>query len=308
MSRPLAMDVDHDKTLEAAGLPDSLAAPTLIEAPTVRVEPRRSRAARVGAVVLPPLVLVGVGIGVWYFVSLVGMSEPRRFLVPPPDQVVREGFLQWDNLHKLLDALWSSVRVAAIGLAISVVLGVALAVAMSQSKLIERAVFPVMVAQQATPILALTPMIALIFGTNQTSRVIVCVLITIFPILLNTLFGLVSGDPGLHDLITLHHGGRLTRLRKVMFPSALPAMFAGLRISAGLSVVGAIVGDFFFGRGEKGLGQLIREYANNSNDIRLMYAAVIVSSLLGIAVFLAFGALQQLAIGKWHDPKSGAGR
>ena len=143
---------------------------------------------------------------------------------------------------------------------------------MSQSKLIERATFPLMVALQAMPILTLVPMIAIIFGSNQTSRVIVCVLITIFPIVLNTLFGLVSGDPGLHDLITLHRGGRVTRLRKVMFPSALPAMFAGLRISAGLSVIGAIVGDFFFGKGEKGLGQLIRQYASNSNDIPVMYA------------------------------------
>jgi NitT/TauT family transport system permease protein len=310
MSNPghLTADVDHHEPPLDGALPEGLGAPSLVEAPTLRTEPQRSRAARVAAVVLPPLVLVGACIGIWYYVSLVGLSERRQFLVPPPDEVIADGFLDWDNLSKLLDALWSSVRVAAIGLAISVVIGVALAVAMSQSKLIERAVFPLMVAQQATPILALTPMIALIFGTNQTSRVIVCVMITIFPIVLNTLFGLVSGDPGLHDLITLHHGGRLTRLRKVMFPSALPAMFAGLRISAGLSVVGAIVGDFFFGRGEKGLGQLIRQYASNSNDIPLMYATVIVASALGIAVFLAFGALQHAAIGAWHDSKSGAGR
>jgi NitT/TauT family transport system permease protein len=222
--------------------------------------------------------------------------------------VVRRGFFEWDNLHELLDALWSSVRVAGIGLAISVVLGVALATLMSQSKLIERATFPLMVALQAMPILTLVPMIAIIFGSNQTSRVIVCVLITIFPIVLNTLFGLVSGDPGLHDLITLHHGGRITRLRKVMFPSALPAMFAGLRISAGLSVIGAIVGDFFFGKGEKGLGQLIRQYASNSNDIPVMYATTLVAATLGIVVFLLFGVLQHAVIGAWYDSKSGGGR
>lgn len=287
---------------------DGTASSALVEAPTLREDPERRLSVRVAAVILPPLVLVAAGVGVWYFVSYVGMSEGRRFLVPPPHEVVNVGFLDWDNLHEILDGLWSSVRVATIGLAIAVVLGVVLAVAMSQSKLVERAVFPVMVAQQATPILALTPLIALLFGTNQTSRVIVCVMITIFPIVLNSLFGLVSADTGLHDLITLHHGGRVTRLRKVMFPSALPAMFAGLRISAGLSVVGAIVGDFFFGRGEKGLGQLIRQYSASSNYIPLLYAAVIVASVLGITVFLAFGALQNAVIGKWYDSNSGGGR
>ena len=136
---------------------------------------------------------------------------------------------------------------------------------MSQSKLIERAVFPLLVALQAIPILAMVPLIAIWFDTKTTSRVIVCVIIAFFPIVLNTLFGLVSADPGLHDLLTLHHASRWTRLRRSMLPAALPAMFAGLRISAGLSVIGAIVGDFFFGRGERGLGQLIRQYSGNTN-------------------------------------------
>ena len=112
----------------------------------------------------------------------------------------------------------------------------------------------------------------------------------------------------MHDLFTLHHGGRVTRLRKLMFPAALPAMFAGLRISAGLSVIGAIVGDFFFGKGEKGLGQLIRQYASNSNDIPVMYATTLVAATLGIVVFLLFGVLQHAVIGAWYDSKSGGGR
>ena len=81
---------------------------------------------------------------------------------------------------------------------------------------------------------------------------IVCVIISLFPIIVNTLFGLQSADRAMHDLFTLQHASRSTRLRKLMFPAALPAIFAGLRISAGLSVIGAIVGDFFFGRGDTG--------------------------------------------------------
>jgi NitT/TauT family transport system permease protein len=93
-----------------------------------------------------------------------------------------------------------------------------------------------------------------------------------------------------------------------MFPSALPAIFAGLRIAAGLSVIGAIVGDFFFGLGDVGLGQLIKKYSLNTNYGEQLLAAVIMSSLLGITVFLSFGALQNAVIGKWYDPKSGSGR
>ena len=282
MSSDTSVDVEAHGPPVGGTVPAGMTAPSLIEAPTVRVEPPKRRIVRIAAVVLPPLVLV---------------ARPHRLLVlRQPRLDVGTAALpaaaartRWcavasssgTTCTRLLDALWSSVRVAAIGLAISVVLGVALATLMSQSKLIERAMFPLMVALQAMPILALVPLIAILFGTNQTSRVIVCVLITFFPIVLNTLFGLVSADPGLHDLITLHHGGRVTRLRKVMFPSALPAMFAGLRISAGLSVIGAIVGDFFFGQGEKGLGQLIRQYAATPTTSPAMYAAAIVAATLG---------------------------
>ena len=148
-----------------------------------------------------------------------------------------------------------STKVALIGLAIAVVLGILIAVLMSQAKIAERAIFPYMVTLQAIPILAIVPLIGFWFGYGTKSRVFVCVIISIFPIIVNTLFGLQSADRGMHDLFTLHHANRVTRLRKLMFPAALPAIFAGLRISAGLSVIGAVVGDFFFGQGESGIGQ-----------------------------------------------------
>lgn len=283
-------------------------ATTLIESATLRTAPKGSPARRLAAMVIPPTLLLSAVIGGWYYVHRFVLDQRRKFILPYPHDVVRVGFLEWDNLRELLLSAWSSTKVAAIGLFLAIVLGVLIATLMSQSKLIERAVFPLLVALQAIPILAITPLIVMVLGSGQRARVAVCVIISFFPIVLNTLFGLVGADGGLHDLVSLHRGGRWTRLRKVMFPSALPAMFAGLRISAGLSVIGAIVGDFFFGRGEVGIGQRIRQYANNSNYNNQLYAAVIVSSLMGIVVFLAFGALQNAAIGKWHDSKSGSGR
>jgi NitT/TauT family transport system permease protein len=252
------------------------------------------------AIVLPPLVLTVIVLGVWYFVSYVVLIPRRRFLLRPPHEVLQNGFLDWDVFSDILDSLWSSTKVALIGLAISIVLGMFVAVLMSQAKVIERAVFPYMVVLQAIPILAIVPLIGFWFGYGLNARVIVCVIISIFPIIANTLFGLLSADAAMHDLFTLHRANRLTRLRKLMFPAALPAIFTGLRISAGLSVIGAIVGDFFFGQGDAGIGQDLRKYANNLDGEELI-TAVIMASLLGVAIFLAVNFLERRVTGKWRE-------
>jgi NitT/TauT family transport system permease protein len=250
--------------------------------------------------VLPPIVLGAVLIGIWYLISYVVLDPQRRFLLEPPHNVWNEGFADWANFSEILEGLWSSTKVAAIGLAIAVAFGMSMAIAMSQTKLIERALFPYAVSLQAIPILAIVPLIGFWFGFGRTSRVVVCVIISLFPIIVNTLFGLQSAERDMHDLLTLHHANRLTRLRKLQFPAALPAIFAGLRISAGLSVIGAIVGDFFFGRGEAGIGQLLQRYANRLLGEQLL-TAIIMSSALGVAVFLLFGWLQNRVIGKWYE-------
>ena len=273
----------------------------LAAAATVGFTPPKARDESWAAIVLPPLILGAVVIGVWYLISYAALAPRRRFLLRPPHDVVQDGFLDWDAFSDILAGLWSSTRVALLGLAISIVLGIAIAVLMSQTRLIERAVFPYMVMLQAIPILAIVPLISFWWGTGERSRVVVCVLISLFPIIVNTLFGLQSADRGMHDLFTLEHADRWTRLRKLMFPAALPAIFAGLRIAAGLSVIGAIVGDFFFGQGDAGIGQLLRRYANNLDGEEL-FTAVIMSSLLGVAVFLFFGWLQHRIIGKWSEP------
>ena len=128
---------------------------------------------------------------------------------------------------------------------------------------------------------------------------IVTVLIALFPIITNTLFGLQSADRNLHELFTLHRAKRPTRFWKLEMPASLPAAFTGLRIAAGLSVIGAIVGEFFFGRGEKGVGVLIDKYRGQAATEELI-AALIVSSLLGILVFWAFSWLGKVSTRRWH--------
>jgi NitT/TauT family transport system permease protein len=262
-----------------------------------------------------PAVVFAMFIGFWYFTHHVLMSENRRFLVPTPHAVVDQSFLTWEiprgaggsrtggGLQPLLDGLWSSTQVAALGLLIAIVLGLALATVMSQAKWIENATYPFLVALQAMPILAFVPLIGSLFGFDFWSRVLVCVMIALFPIVANTLFGLISVERGYHELMTLNGAGRVTRLVKLQFPAAMPSIFTGLQISAGLSVVGAVVGDFFFRQGEPGLGRLINTY-QNSNEIEQMFGAVIVSALLGIAVFVFFGWLGKRVVGHWHETRS----
>jgi len=209
----------------------------------------------------PPLLVACAVIGVWYLFSDVLLNPTQRFLLPPPHQVVKVGFLNWANLREVLVVgLLPTTQVALSGLTIAIVIGMGLAVLMSQARWIERSLYPYAVVVQTIPIIALVPLIGFLFSYSFKSRVIACVMISIFPIITNTLFGLKSADSTLHDLFTLHGAGRLTRLWKLQLPAAMPAIFTGFRISAGLSVIGAIVGDFFFRQGNPGIGRLIDNY------------------------------------------------
>ena len=261
-----------------------------------RSGPGESAMLRIGG----PVTVFAVFIGIWYLFAFVFLAPKRRFLVPPPHKVISVAYLKWSNLHPLLDALALSTRVALTGLAIAIVIGMGLAVLMSQARWVEAATYPYAVALQTLPILALTPLIGFWFGFNFRARVIVCVIIALFPIIANTLFGLKSVDQGHHDLFSLHNASRWTRLRKLNFPAALPAVFTGLRISAGLSVIGAIVGDFFFRQGDAGLGVLISNYQLRLQSEQ-MFGTMILAMLLGLSVFWIFGFIGNKIVGSWHD-------
>jgi NitT/TauT family transport system permease protein len=248
----------------------------------------------------PPLVVLVMFLGLWYAISYLLLSPERRFLLPPPHAVLQVGFLDPYNLQELLAALWLSARVAMVGLAIAIVIGMTLAIAMSQARWVERSLYPYAVILQTIPILALVPLFGFWFGFGLTSRVLVCVLIALFPIIANTLFGLQSVEQDHHDLFTLHDAGRLTRLWKLQLPAALPAVFTGLRVSAGLAVIGAIVGDFFFKQGEPGIGILIDLYRSRLQSEQ-MFSAIILSSLFGVIVFWFFGFLARRVVGAWHQ-------
>lgn len=252
-----------------------------------------------------PIIVFGFFIGAWYLLSDVILPPEKRFLLPAPHKVIDEGFLVWKTgenrgFQPILLSLWDSAKVALIGLAITIVVGMLLAVLMSMSRWLERATWPYLVAIQSAPILALTPLIRALIDGPQKQRVLVVVLIAVFPIVSNTLFGLLSAEKSQHELFTLQGASRWTRLKKLQFPAALPNIFVGLRISAGLAVIGAVVGDFYFRQGETiGIGAQIDIYRKYLWGSELI-ASIIMASALGLVVFLFFGWLSRAAIGKWH--------
>ncbi|WP_084532184.1 ABC transporter permease [Nocardia miyunensis] len=260
---------------------------------TARPAPRRLRT------VIAPLAVLALVIGVWYVISYALLTPARRFLMPPPQQVITDGLLG-PQAQEMWQALGRTATVAGVGLVIAVVLGIVWAVLMAQARWAETALFPYAVIMQCIPILALVPLIGFWFGFGFISRVFVCVLIALFPIVSNTLFGLKSVDKGLRELFALRTTSRWTVLRKLEFPAAMPAIFAGLRISAGLSVVGAIVGDFFFKQGDPGIGILLDNYRSRLQAPQL-FAAILLASALGVVVFVLFGWLGRRIVGAWYD-------
>ncbi len=262
--------------------------------------PATAHSAAAAAQVVAPLVVFAIVIGIWLFISYVLLEPRRRFLLPPPQEIVRVGFFDSRNFGEILSALWSTAQVAFVGLFVAIVIGTLVAVAMIQARWVEWSLYPWAVVLQTIPILAIVPLIGFWFQFGFSSRVLVCVLISLFPIITNTLFGLKSTDRLQHDLFTLQHASRLQRLLKLQLPGALPAILSGWRIAAGLSVVGAIVGDFFFRQGDPGIGRLIDDYRARLQSEQL-FAAVALSSLLGLLVFWAFGLLGQALVGSWHE-------
>jgi NitT/TauT family transport system permease protein len=254
--------------------------------------------------IVGPSVVFVLFIAFWHYMHSFGMKrffDKKGFLVPAPETVINEAFVKSVYRSELLNGLGWTTFTALTGLLLTIIIGVALAVAMSQAKWVERSAYPYLVALQAIPILAVTPIINSAFGGGMQSRIFVCVMISMFPIVTNTLFGLTSADVGQHDLFTLRGASRWTRLLKLQLPSAMPAIFTGFRISAGLSVIGAVVGEQFFQRGSHpGIGTIMELYRVKGN-FPLTYAGLIMAAGLGVAMFLIFGGISRRVVGHWHE-------
>lgn len=256
-----------------------------------------SRAMNIGL----PVVVFFVLVGLFYLAAFYyDKVKQLPFLVPYPHLILKAAFDEPAFQTQLVQAVGNTLLVAVVGLVIAVVIGMFWAIIMAQAKWLESALFPYAVVLLCIPILALVPLIGSLFGYEFKSRVIVTVLFCLFPMIASTLFGLQSIDKGQRELFQLQGAGRLTLLMKLRFPAALPSIFVGLRNAAGLAVIGAVVADQFFQRGNGGLGVLISVENQRLNGAE-MYAAIFTASILGVLVFVLFNVLRRLAIGKWYD-------
>ncbi len=286
------MTAERSAATEAAGV---VGANGAVSAPKATSADQRSLASRI----VPPVIVFFFFVIVWYAYARFILDENgRNTALAYPHEVV-SAFFSGEQPGQLLSALWLTFQVALAGLVIAMVIGITFAVLMSQAQWIETSFYPYAVLLQTVPILALVPLIGLLFGFGMWARILVCVIISLFPIITNTLFGLKAAEKSQHELFTLHQAGRLTRLMKLQFPAALPAMFTGFQISAGLSVIGAIVGGFFFGLGPRDLGSRIQLYSTRLRPAE-MIAAVILSALLGVVFFQFFGWAGKRLTRSWY--------
>ncbi len=267
---------------------------------------RLSQNRRISNVFLPLITFV-VFLSIWYTYAKLHYDNPvqRRNALPYPHEIVTDGFLPLNDkvngLRPILGYMWPTVKVTLLGLVIAVALGVLVAILMNFSKGIEKSLFPYAVILQTVPILAITPLLTELFGEELGVRLVVTVLVALFPVITNTLFGLQSTDRALHDLFTLNQANRWTRLTKLELPSAMPSLMTGIRIASGSAVIGSVVADFFFAKGEKGIGYYIRTRQQQSIQRPEMFAGTIMASLFGIMMFIAIGWITSRAIRNWND-------
>ncbi len=246
---------------------------------------------------LPPVLLLLIVLLAWQL-AVVLLDIPP-YLLPSPIAV-------WLGSQKRFSELATATGItgagAACGFLASVVLGTATALVFSQSRMIRSSCYPYAIFLQTVPIVAIAPLIVTWLGTGFRSVVVIACIISLFPVITNVTTGLITIDPGLRDLLLLHRATRGQILTKLQLPNALPYLVTGARISSGLAVVGAIVGEFFVGYGTThyGLGYVIL-YSGPQLKTDQLFAATIASALLGVAMFSITTLIGRAVLANWYE-------
>jgi NitT/TauT family transport system permease protein len=249
------------------------------------------------APVAAPVVVGAMLVAAWQFAC-------RRwavpvFLFPAPSDIA--GSLI-DNWPDLLHALGSTLKITFAAFGCATVLGVAVAFLLVQSRWIEMSLLPYAVLLQVTPIVAVAPLIIILVKNTPVALTVCATVIALFPVISNTTIGLRSVDPGLLAYFRMNKVGRLQTLWRLRVPSALPFFIAGLRISSGLALIGAVVAEFVAGTGGRSAGLAYEILQSGFQlDIPRMFAALLLITVTGVALFGAMVGLDRLLLGHWHD-------
>jgi NitT/TauT family transport system permease protein len=279
--------------------PDGKGDGTDTEARPVFAEDRRilGLPAGVWPGILAPIVVGVLALIGWE--ALVRIDGIPPYVLPGPILIAKTLLSDWGTLS---GALWITLRTTFAALFAAVTIGVALAVLFSQSKWLEKSFFPYAVVLQVTPIVSIAPLIIIWVGDIQFSLLICAWIVAFFPILSNTILGLNSADHNLINLFQLYRASRWQTMRYLKLPAALPYFLAGLKVSGGLALIGAVVAEFVAGSGgdASGLAYRILE-ASYQLKIPRMFAALIMISGSGIAIFLVTSAISHLLLRRWHE-------
>jgi len=229
---------------------------------------------------------------VWKAIVVAAGLPP--FILPPPESVAARFVSAWTD-GTIEPHLATTLLEIALGFVVGAGLGLVAGYALARSALIERLLSPYLVAAQATPILALAPLLALWFGPGLLGKVLICALIVFFPMAVYTMVGIRSVDARLLELGRSLRATRRQVLVTLEIPAALPSIFGGMRVGVTLAVVGAIVGEW--AGAEKGLGVLINLARGSLFDIPLLFATLLTISFLGIVLYLVVVVLERRLVG-----------
>jgi NitT/TauT family transport system permease protein len=258
-----------------------------VEASVERRRAERATRARVSAVLAPVAVVIAV-LAFWE-AGTRGFGVPA-FLLPPPTAVVAA---MVKHAPLLAAGAWVTTVEIVLGFALSIVVGIPLALMIFLWPPFARAVLPLLISSQAMPKVAVAPLLLVWFGFGLMPKVLIAFLIAFFPVVINTAAGLAAIEPEKIFLARSMGFGAMDTFFKIRLPDALPAIFAGLKISITLAVVGAVVGEFV--GGDAGLGYLLM-VANGSMDTQLLFAGIVWLTILGVALYLLVELAERLAI------------
>ncbi len=244
----------------------------------------------------PPLVAFLAGNALWE--ALTHLLEVPLYLLPPPSRIAGALLTHAGPLGR---GVLLTGQAALAGFALAATVGVAGGVLIASARWVQRAVYPFTVLLQTVPLVAIAPLLVVWFGYGVRPVAVAAFIVSVFPVIVNTVAGLRSVDPPLEDLFRLYGASRWARLFKLRLPWALPSIFAGLKVASGLAVIGAVVGEFVasYAGEDAGLGMLALTFARESHTDRL-FAAVGLASLLGLVLFAAVGAAARLTLRHWH--------
>jgi NitT/TauT family transport system permease protein len=243
-----------------------------------------------------PVVVLALGVLLWELV--VRLNDIPPYILPGPGLVASTLIADWDVLSS---SLLTTLETTFEGFALAVIGGVGLAVLFNQSRLIEHSLYPYAVILQVTPVVAIAPL--LLIYLPQHAAVLVCAwIVAFFPVLANTTLGLNSVDHNLADLFRLYGASRRQVLWELKLPAALPQMLAGFKIAGGLALIGAVVAEIAAGSAGAGSGLAYRIAESGYRlNIPRMFAALLLLSLAGIAIFALLSLLSHLALRRWHE-------